>query len=463
MSAITNTKNFNNENHAIFAVSLNDIENEISDLASYNLKDLNTPENLADRLSSLNQTIPDQDSMELSTKIMGLAYILDEKVSQSYLPDQTKKNFSAELQVSVPSSYCKLPLDLIQLIASYLPVKELVAFAQVDRRTYKALDTLKISSLKIFLETKVTGLNKQIEELRTKAQEQLPNTFMYLAIEGRETFFFMADFESAERLSFKHDQLRQHLSSSSNSSIQSQYQLLSSKETKQRELALITSHISEFNESPVKLQIGYINLLKQIHLLSEKDMVKSEDVEEICAQLQKVQQYFTSNPAIELEFGHLYNHLIYAFERKLDELRIENIDTLLKQITPKNQLSNFPHDVLYLIFENLDLQDQVALRSVCKKFKEVIDSRTATKAAFLSKKVMHLKTHESNLNWKYERAQFLLKTLDSLKPDYHPSSQRWKEYVEKRTAMEEEIKIIRERLQTIRTNLWEIDLPDAIN
>ncbi len=461
MSAINNTNNFNNENHAIFAGSLNDIENEISGIASYQLTDLNTPENLAYGLSSLNQTIPEQDSMELSTKIMGLAYILDEKVSQSYLPDQTKKNFSAELQVSVPSSYCKLPLDLIQLIASYLPVKELVAFAQVDRRTYKALDTLKISSLKIFLETKVTGLNEQIEELRTKAQEQLPNTFMYLTIEGRETFFFMADFESAERLSFKHDKLRQHLSSNSNSSIQSQYQLLSSKETKQRELAVVTSHISEFNESPVKLQIGYINLLKQIHLLSEKDTVKPEDVEEIYAQLQKVQHFFTSNPAIELEFASLYNHLIYAFERKLDELRIENIDTLLKQITPKNQLSNFPHDVLYLIFENLDLQDQVALRSVCKKFNEVIDSRTAKKAAFLSKKVMHLKTHESNLNWKYERAQFLLKTLDSLKPDYHPSSQRWKEYVEKRTAMEEEIKIIRERLETIRTNLWKIDLNEA--
>lgn len=461
MSAITNTKNFNNENHAIFAGSLKDIENEISCLDSYQLTDLNTPENLVDRLSSLNQTIPDQDSMELSTKIMNLAYILDEIVSQSYLPNQTKINFSVTLQKCVQSSYCKLPVDLIQLIASYLPVKELVAFAHVDCRTYKALDTLKTSSLKIFLETKVTELNEQIEELRTKAQEQLPNTFLYLTIEGRETFFLMADFESAERLSFKHDKLRQHLSSNSNSSIQSQYQLLSSKETKQRELAVVTSHISEFNEFPVKLQIGYINLLKQIHLLSEKDTVKPEDVEEICAQLQKVQQYFTSNPAIELEYGYLYNHLIYAFERKLDELTIENKDSLLEQITPKNQLSNFPHDVLYLIFENLDLQDQVAVRKVCKKFKEVIDSKTATKAAFLSKKVMHLKTHESNLNWKYERAQFLLKTLDSLKPDYHPSSQRWKEYVERKDALEEEIKVINEKLKTIRTNLWEIDLNEA--
>lgn len=466
MTPIANINNFNNENYAIFVNSLNELENEISGFASYQLTDLNTPENLAYRLSSLNQTIPDQDSMELSTKIMGLAYILDEKVSQSYLPDQTKKNFSAELQGFVQSSYCKLPVDLIQLIASYLPVKELVAFAQVDRRSYTALETLKTPMLKNFLETKVTKLNEQIIELQDNAKAQFPNTVYDLQFESMDKFFDMADFESAERLSFKHDKLRQHLSSTTNNNLQSHFQLLNSKETKQRELAMVTSHISEFHEIPVKFRIGYVKLLKQIHLLSERDTMKSEDVKDICAQLQKIKQGFTSNPVIEFEFEYLYNHLVYAFERKLEKLELqENQDLFeqLKQIAPKNQLSNFPHDVLYLIFENLDLQDQVAVRLVCKNFKEVIDSRIARKAPFLTKKVLHLNNHEKNLNWKYQRATFFLRNLEFIKPNYHPFSKRWKEYVENKGTLEEEIQGINSRLETIRKNHWEIDLPKTSN
>ncbi len=459
MSAINNTNNFSNENHAIFVHSITNLENETDSLVSYLITDLNTPENLADRLSSLNQTIPDQDSMALSTKIMGLAYILDEKVSQSYLPDQTKINFSAKLQGCVQSSYCKLPVDIIQHIASYLPVKELVAFAQVDRRTYKALDTFKTSSLKIILEKKAIVLNEQIVKLQETAKEQLPITFTCLTIEGRENFFLMADFESAERLSYKIDKLSQYLTSNSNISIKSQYQLLRSKETKQRELAVVTSHISEVHEHPVKMKIGYFSLLTKIHNLSEKDTFNHEDMKEICKQIQKVQEYFTSNPAIELEYGYLYNQLIYAFERKLDALSLQGKkDDLLEKIAPKTQLTNFPHDVLFLIFENLDLQDQVAIRLVCTKFKQVIDSRTATTTDFLRKKIVHLRNHESNLNWKYERAKFLLNKLH--KPDYHPFSQRWKEYDEKKDELENEIKAINNRFETIRTNLWGIDLPE---
>jgi len=116
------------------------LEKDIKDLNPEDINNEKVAKNIVDRFKNINQNLSNKDNLESSTKVQGLAYELQKKVSRSSLSNEVKTGFLSRLQEVVNNSFEVLYRDVIRIIASFLPdERDIDSLALVCHKTHNAM------------------------------------------------------------------------------------------------------------------------------------------------------------------------------------------------------------------------------------------------------------------------------------------------------------------------------------
>lgn len=405
----------NGINSIIFNHNFGSLKKDIEKLDPSTIKAIDLPNTILSRLHNLNKYVSTKDPLHCSTQVQGLAYELDKKVSKSGIPAEMQKDFSVRLQKAVCSSFCMLPNDLIVHIGSFLPSnREISAFEQVNHQTQTALT----SPQSVFIrrekwENDSVSIKYNIESLKKEAlQIDLETSLKLSNLDGWGEYLFDKYKNGEFRRFFHIDQSYSQLFDL----------LIKPKKENAKNINKLESLLLKTPQLFTKLASGYVHLLKEIHSLNDNDLKDPTKLESLYQKIQSANSYLVQNKLNTLEMSCLTNHLVYAFQKKLENAPESDAKKMLQEklnlVVPVG-FGHFPHDTLFLIFKDLDLKDMVTFREVCHYVCTFIDTKFAKTELFLRKKINFLRDQTHSLQMRIEKEIVLLdlhsQKLESIK------------------------------------------------